>query len=101
MATDLPPGNSLRSLLEKYLGKTVGVNIDKTHHIDAALLIAVHDDFFTLRSSGDGHLHHVTYANIVQVIEDDNGVEIAHLFTANERFDLVIKIGHVVAYTPA
>ena len=41
------------------------------------------------------------YANIVHVMEDVQGVEIRHLFTANEQFELVIKVGHVVAYMPA
>ena len=90
----------MKNVLEKYLGLVVGVNLEKSHHIDAAELVAAEDDHFTLHSAVDGHLHHIPYANIVQIIEDVNGVEIRHLFTANERFVLVIKIGHVVAYTP-
>lgn len=91
----------MKDVLVKYVGKVVGVNLEKSHHIDAAELIAVFDNYFTLNSSIDGHLHHIAYSNIVQVIEDAQGVEIRHLFTANEQFELVIKIGHVVAYTPA
>ena len=91
----------MNDVLAKYVGKEVGINLDKSHHLDAAELIAVHADYFTLRSAVDGHLHHVMYSNIMQVIEDPDGVEIRHLFTSNERFQLVIRIGHVVAYTPA
>lgn len=91
----------MHDVLSKYVGKPVGINLEKSHHIDAAELLAVHEDYFTLRSSVDGHLHHVMYSNLMQVIEDPDGVEIRHLFTSNERFALVIRIGHVVAYTPA
>lgn len=91
----------MKVVLEKYLGRTVGVNLEKTHHIDAAELVAVGDESFSVDSSVDGHLHHVMYTNVVQVIEDPAGVEVRHLFTANERFNLIIKIGHIVAYVAA
>lgn len=48
----------------------------------------------------DQHVHHIPYANLVKIVEDDKGVEIRHLFTANERFNVVIKVGHVVTYMP-
>ena len=91
----------MKEVLTRYIGKTIGVNLEKTHHIDAAELVTVGDDSFSVHSSSDGHLHHVMYTNVVQVIEDPDGVEVRHLFTANERFDLIIKIGHIVAYVAA
>jgi len=90
--------DGMRELIRRYVGKVVGANLERTHHIDSAEVVEAHEAYFTLRSSTDGHLHHVMYTNVVQAIEDPAGVEIRHLFTANERFELVIKMGHVIAY---
>lgn len=91
----------MKALMTKYLGRVVGINLERSLHFDAAELVAAHDQYFSVRSPADGHVHHIVYTNVVQVIEDPDGVEIRHLFTATERFELVIKIGHVVTYVPA
>jgi len=91
----------MRDVIRKYLGQVVGANLEKSHHIDAAEVIDTNDSYFSLRSAVDGHLHHVMYTNVVQAIEDPGGVEIRHLFTANQRFELIIKMGHVVSFVPA
>ncbi len=86
----------MKAVLEPYLGKTIGINIDRIQHIDAAELVGVADAYFSVRSSIDRHLHHVPYTSVVKIIEDPDGVEIRHLFSMNERFELVVKMGHVV-----
>ena len=91
----------MKDVLAKYLNKNVGINLDKANHIDAAQLVGAGDDYFSVRATTDGHLHHIMYCNVLQVTEDEQGVEIRHLFTSNERFQLVIKIAHIAAYTPA
>ncbi|MDP6097357.1 MAG: hypothetical protein QGG67_15445 [Gammaproteobacteria bacterium] len=91
----------MKSLLEKYVGQTIGINIERPHHIDAAKVLAAEDAYFSVHSSADQHVHHIPYANVIKVIEDDEGVEIRHLFTANERFNVIVKVGHVVVYMPA
>ena len=91
----------MKEVFKQYMGKIIGLNLEKSHHFDAAELVAVGDESFSVRSPADGHLHHIMFSNVVQAIEDPDGVEIRHLFTANERFNLVIKIGHIISYVPA
>lgn len=91
----------MKEVLENYIGTTIGINIERVHHIDAVELLAVLDTHFSVRSSTDRHVHHIPYSNVLKVIEDSQGVEIRHLFTTNERFNIVVKIGHVVMQTIA
>ncbi|MFP6642401.1 MAG: hypothetical protein VCF24_02385 [Candidatus Latescibacterota bacterium] len=89
----------MKSLLEGHVGETIGINIDRPHHIDAAEVLAAHDAYFSVQSS-----FRPTCAShpVRQPGQDRRGrcVEIRHLFTANERFNVVIKVGHVVTYMP-
>ncbi len=89
----------MKEVLGKYIGTTIGINIERMHHIDAVELLSVGDSYFSVHSSTDQHVHHIPYTNVVKVIEDDQGVEIRHVFTSNERFNIVVKIGHVVIPT--
>ena len=91
----------MKEVLENHVGTTIGINIERVHHIDAVELLTVLDSHFSVRSSTDQHVHHIPYSNVLKVIEDDKGVEIRHLFTANERFNIIVKIGHVVVHTIA
>ena len=91
----------MKEVLECHLGKTIGVNIEKVHHIDAVELLSVSETYFSVRASTDNHLHHIPYTNVIKIIEDDEGVEIRHLFTINESFNIVIKMSHVVMQTIA
>jgi len=89
----------MKEVLEKHIGTTIGINIERAYHLDATELLAVHDTYFSVRPATDQHIHHIPYFNVLKVIEDDKGVEIRHVFTANERFKLIVKIGHVVVHT--
>jgi len=91
----------MKEVLENHIGTTIGINIERVHHIDAVELLTVLDNHFSVRSSTDQHVHHIPYSNVLKVIEDGQGVEIRHLFTTNERFNIVVKIGHVVMQTIA
>ena len=91
----------MKEVLAKHIGTTIGINIERVHHIDAVELLTVSDTYFSVRSSTDQHVHHIPYLNVLKMIEDDQGVEIRHLFTTNERFNIVVKIGHVVVQTVA
>jgi len=91
----------MKEVLENHIGTTIGINIERIHHIDAVELLTVLDNHFSVRSSTDQHVHHIPYSNVLKVIEDAQGVEIRHLFTTNERFNIIVKIGHVVMQTIA
>ena len=91
----------MKEILESHIGTTIGINIERVQHIDAVELLSVSDAYFSVRSSTDQHTHYIPYSNVLKVIEDSQGVEIRHLFTANERFNIVVKIGHVVVQTVA
>ncbi len=87
----------MRAVLQDHIGETIGINIDRPHHVDAAELLFVTDSYFSVKSSTDGHTHHIPYSNVLKAIEDRDGVEIKHLFTVDEHFNIIVKIRHVVA----
>ena len=91
----------MKQVLEKHIGTTIGINIERVHHFDAVELLSVSGSYFSVRSSTDQHVHHIPYSNVLKVIEDEQGVEVRHIFTANERFKIIVKIGHVVVQTIA
>lgn len=87
----------MKDVLEQHIGETIGVNIERPHHVDAVELLSVSDTYFSVKSSTDGHTHHIPYNNVLKMIEDPDGVEIKHLFTMDESFRIIVKIRHVVA----
>ena len=91
----------MKTVSEKHIGTVIGINIDKVQHFDAVELLGAFDSYLSVRSSTDQHVHHIPYTNVLKIVEDEGGVEIRHLFTSNERFRIIVKIGHVIVQTIA
>ena len=85
----------MKQVLEKHIGTSMGINIEQVYHFDAVELLSVCDTYFSVRSSTDQHVHHIPYSNVLEVIEDEKGFEVRDVFTANERFSIIVKIGHI------
>ena len=85
----------MREILSRYLDRDVGVNLRNPFKIETARLLAVEAEHFSLQGRGDSHLHHFPFSSIVQLIEDDDGVEVRHLFQHSETFPLVISVRHL------
>ena len=90
----------MKAVLSKYLGKTIGINIEKPLRLEAATLTATGDEHFTVVDDHKGYTHHFTYASVVQVIEHEGGVDVGGLFQHREHFPVVVKVGHLVEYVP-
>ncbi len=74
--------------------------MERPFKIESALLTQVEDDYFTIKDHKNNYIHHFTYNSIVQVIENQEGVETGGLFSHKERFPIVIKVSHLVEYIP-
>ena len=90
----------MKDILEKYLGREIGINIERPMRIDAAMLRAVHDDYFSVTDENKGYTHQFFYHNIIQVMEHPEGVDVGGLFEHKKHFSLVIKVTHVPEIMP-
>lgn len=90
----------MKELLSRFLDQEVGINYLRPHHIDPAKVIAASDDFFSIRGKLDQSIHHYPYSNIIQIAEKEGGIEIGGPFTHKHRYEVIIKIGHLVDVVP-
>ena len=91
----------MKELLKIYLNSEIGVNIIKPLLVDSVTLIAVHEDYFTVKHELDGNTYHLPFLNIVKIIENPDGVSVGGIFRQKKKFPMVIKIGHLVDYMPS
>ncbi len=91
----------MKNLLQKHVGTEIGINVIRAYRIDSATLMAVQDEYFTVKTDTDDNLYHIPMTNIVKVVENADGVNTGGLFKQHKSHPLVIKIGHVVEYVPS
>ncbi|HHH30056.1 MAG TPA: hypothetical protein ENK57_17165, partial [Polyangiaceae bacterium] len=84
------------SLIQQFVGRTIGINLERSYVVQSAELVAAEAQYFTVRPAGKTQLHHIPYSNLIELLEDPGGTRIRHLLKADERFEVVIKVGHVV-----
>jgi hypothetical protein len=89
----------MKSILEKYLNKEVGINIENAFRFEAAKITAVEDDYFSVVDDNKSYTHHYAYHCIVQIIENDKGVDVGG-FLSHKHFNVVIKVGHIIEFGP-
>ena len=66
----------MKRILAKYLNKEVGINIEKAYRFESAQVIAVEDDYFSIVDENQSYTNHFSYHCIVQIIENDGGVDV-------------------------
>jgi len=90
----------MRNLLTRFIDREVGINYLRSHHVDPATVIAAEAEFFSIRGLDDPSVHHYPYSNIIQVAENPDGMEIGGPFTHKHRYQVIIKIGHLIDVVP-
>lgn len=90
----------MQSILNKYLQKQIGINLDKAFHLQKSVLVAAEADYFSIMSSHDDCLHHFPYSAILQVIENPDGVRIGGFLQHKQMYALVIKVGYIMDCVP-
>ncbi len=90
----------MKEILAPYLGKEIGINIERPLRIDSATLKYVTDNYLSVVDHTKGYTHHFPYASVVQVIEHPDGIDVGGLFEHKKHFSLVIKIEHMPEFTP-
>ncbi len=85
----------MKSILEKYLDKEVGINIENAFHFEPAVVTAVEADHFTVVDTRQSYTHHFSYGCIVQIIESEGGVDVGG-FMSHKHFNVAIKVGHIM-----
>lgn len=89
----------IKDLLSPYVGERIGINTTKAWELDAAELVGIQRDFFSVRC--DGLTHHIPYGQVLRVVEAVKGPVTTGMFGNNRYavvvtvFDLVIQKGSV------
>lgn len=89
----------MKCILAKYLNKEVGINIEKAFRFESAQVVAVEDNYFSVVDEIQSYTHHFSYHSIVQIIENDGGVDVGG-FLSHKHFNVVIKVGHIIEFVP-
>lgn len=90
----------MKQILLKYMNKKVGINLTKPFHIESATLVNVEFDYFSIKNDQEGNIHHFSFNSIVQIIENEDGVNVGGFFTHKETYPVIIKVGHILEYIP-
>ncbi len=92
----------MKDILQRYLGKEIGINADKPYHLDPFTIESVEDDYFTVSNEKNSNLIHIPFHSILRIREDDlEGIHIGGLFHQKKDYELVVKIAHYVTTVPA
>jgi len=89
----------MKRILANYLNKEVGINIENAFRFESAQVVAVEDDYFSVIDENQSYTHHYSYNCIVQIIENDSGVDVGG-FLSHKHFNVVIKVGHIIEFGP-
>ncbi len=89
----------MKSILAKYLNKEVGINIENAFRFEPAQISAVEDSYFSVVDEKKSYIHHYSYHCIVQIIENEKGVDVGGFFS-HKHFNVVIKVGHIIEFGP-
>ncbi|MBT4836227.1 MAG: hypothetical protein HON94_02650 [Methylococcales bacterium] len=89
----------MKTILEKYLNKEIGINIEHAFRFESAQIIAVEETYFSVKDENQSYIHHFSHRSIVQIIENDDGINIGG-FLSHKHFSMVIKVGHIFEYIP-
>ncbi len=90
----------MQDILEQYLSKSIGINLERAFHLQKVTLMQAEKEYFTVASDHDDCLHYFPYSAILQVVENPNGVRVGGLFQHKETYSLVVKVGHMAEYIP-
>jgi len=90
----------MKTILKPYLGKEIGINVERPLRIDSAMLKTVSEDCFSIVDENKGYTHYFSYNSIVQIIEHPDGIDVGGLFEHKKHFILVIKVGHIPEFAP-
>lgn len=93
---------TMKDILDRHIGKEIGINAEKPHHLDTYTIISVADTYFTVTHEKNDNRIHIPFHSIIRMIEDDvEGIHVGGLFQQKRDYQLVVKIGHVVVSVPA
>lgn len=90
----------MKDILDKYVSREIGINIERPLRIDSVTLKSVHTNYFSVIDDNKGYTHHFSYNSIIQIIEHKEGIDVGGLFEHKKHFNLVIKVGHIPEFTP-
>jgi hypothetical protein len=90
----------MKDILQHYVGKEIGINIERPLRIDSVTLKSVNDGHFSVVDENKGYTHHFSYHSIIQIIEHPDGIDVGGMFEHKKHYSLVIKVGHIPEFTP-
>lgn len=91
---------NFQDLLLPYIGKSVGINVDRPDKLMQCELISANRDFFSVRTY-DGRRISIPYKQVLKTIESETGDTLSTGILFGFSADLFIEIFHMVIYKGA
>jgi len=89
------PKPTMKELLKKYEGETIGINFDDPAEIKSATLAKVNEDHFSIMVPKNELVHSYPYSDIVSIVEGVEGVPI-DVSGETPTFPVVIRVFHLM-----
>ena len=89
------PKPTMKELLKKYEGETIGINFDDPAEIKSATLAKVNEDHFSIMVPENELVHSYPYSDIVSIVEGVEGVPI-DVSGETPTFPVVIRVFHLM-----
>lgn len=88
----------MKEILKKYLNKEIGLNLNSVRKIDCALLLAAENNYFSVKNYDGGHMHHIPYTSVVDILEDTAGIKVGGLFSKDHSLQCAVRVGHIIEH---
>ena len=68
---------NMKEIFTRYVGKKIGLNFKEIGKFHAVVLVAVHDDYFSVRVSDGGPIAHYPFRQVLSFAESAQGIPIS------------------------
>lgn len=89
----------MKIILEKYLNEEIGINIENAFRFESAQVIAAEENYFSVVDEKQSYTHHYSYGCIVQIIENEGGIDVGGLLS-QKHYNAIVKVGHILEFGP-
>jgi hypothetical protein len=97
MGKGLESNSKIMTLLQKYEGKTIGINYDNSAEIKEAELVEANNEFFSVAVKDKKLQYSYPLQTLLSLVESEDGVE-AEESESNTKFSAVIKVYPLVLF---
>jgi len=69
--------SGMKELFTRYIGQKIGLNFMEIGKFHATVLVAVHDEYFSVRATDGGPIAHYPFQQVLSFLESADGIPIS------------------------